>query len=166
MNQLDPIDTYTKLLVKLKRRIDFGLQARSLAGLPRVVAAEVMAISVRKTCEMIAFSSLATNRHVYSKQWAEYQKHWRLRQVFKNLAKVTSVPYFPRAVSDANRSIVAIDDSDAMTEESLLVAYDQASGVLHTDQSGELAEFDLLEYLSLIHISEPTRLLSISYAVF
>src|SRR5678815_4556667 len=38
--------------------------------------------------------------------------------------------------------------------------------VVVVDRNRERAEGDLLSDLSLIHISEPTRLLSISYAVF
>src|SRR5678815_2464321 len=84
-----------------------------------------------------------------------------------------------RTSSDARPANSGIDqdgrlremvDGKAGTHRGILVVISSPSGAGKTTLAHRLAEQERLEfsvsYLSLIHISEPTRLLSISYAVF
>jgi hypothetical protein len=81
------MDTYAGVMVEIKLRtavIDLYLSGRQNAGYT-ATKIEVIGLQFRKIFELIALSSLAAHRDLYSQAYADFAKHWEATRLLKNV---------------------------------------------------------------------------------
>lgn len=89
-----PDETYCSLMEDLKTRIVLlrRFTAGSLRHGTEMFDYECASLQVRKVLEAIAFGSLCANQSAYAKVHANFEKHWRAKDLLRALEKVN--PHF------------------------------------------------------------------------
>jgi len=107
--------------------------------------AEFASIQMRKTIELIAFSSLVANKEIYSKEYENYSKTWNPKYLIKDLERINPnfypVPMFITPQEDPS-SVKNLDfvKGGYLTKEEFVFLYDKMGKALHARnpfQSGE-----------------------------
>jgi hypothetical protein len=134
----ESIVLYCECMEEVKRRvllINEVVSGRSPCG-HEDMDAEVVCLNLRKSLELIAFSSLSAHKEAYAQAHANFAAHWRAKRLLAEMAKIHRDFYpQPISVSAANdqrvRQIENVNDG-FLTADEFVFLYDQCSEVLHT----------------------------------
>ena len=97
---------------------------------------ETIGLQFRKIFELIAFSSLAANRDLYSGAYADFAKHWEAAKLVKNLRKINPL-FYPKPVVEVPtdqpgaRHGLKDRDQDYLTEGDLVTAHGRCGSLMH-----------------------------------
>jgi hypothetical protein len=87
MEENADLKIYINCLHSAKRRL--ALIERLTSGELKIdhesIDAEFACLQLRKCLELIAFSSMAAHREIYSQAYADFHTHWKAGQVFSLL---------------------------------------------------------------------------------
>jgi hypothetical protein len=97
--------------------------------------AELVFLQLRKSLELIAFSSLVANKDKYSVVHANFEHHWRAKQMLKAVEQLNPdfypVPLSePELLSNGVKHIEPIPDG-FLTKDEFAFLYDKCAEVLH-----------------------------------
>jgi len=97
---------------------------------------ELLAIQFRKTLEHIAFGSLLANRAKYSAAYADYAKHWRAKDLLRNLSSINP-GFYPTPLkahvvqADGTKHFPEVK-SGFLTQDQFTDLYTDCNSMLHT----------------------------------
>jgi hypothetical protein len=98
--------------------------------------AEFAFLQIRKSLEVIAFSSLIAHRDLYSAAHANFAQHWKAQKLLEAIEKLNPV-FYPVPMSDpvlradGTKHLVPRRDG-FLTRDEFVVLYDNCSEFLHT----------------------------------
>jgi hypothetical protein len=134
----EDIQKYAEVMKEIKLRtevIDLFLRGALTAHyLPTTV--ETIGLQFRKIFELIAFASLAANRHEYSAVYSDFAKHWEAAKLIKNLRRINA-DFYPKPVVEAPstdpraRHELKPRSSDFLTEAELVKAHGTCGALMH-----------------------------------
>jgi hypothetical protein len=134
------IQKYCNYIDEAKQRLatiqQFTKGSASISTLGRTdYDIEFVAIQLRKTLELIAFSSLIANRKVYSDAYTNYSKQWNPKYMLKDLEKVNP-NFYPRPVyctEPDERGVKHIEyiKDGFLTKDEFVFLYDKCGKALH-----------------------------------
>ena len=101
----------------------------------RATNIEFACLQIRKILELIALASLSANKEEYSKQHANFFKHWRAKAILEAVEKVNP-DFYPtptQEVGDPNGKVrdVRMLAEGFLTKEEFSTVYDLCSQTLH-----------------------------------
>jgi hypothetical protein len=132
------MDTYVGVMVEIKLRtavIDLYLSGRQNAGY-MATNMEVIGLQFRKIFELIALSSLAAHRDLYSQAYADFTKHWEATMLLKNVRQLNP-DFYPRPIIEEEASQPGIKSNwrdraaDYLTEDELIGAHGRCGSLMH-----------------------------------
>lgn len=130
--------TYCDCLEGIKWRIsaiDSILSGKTLGN--KMIDEEFIALQLRKSLEMIAFSSLAANKNVYEKQYKDFMNHWNAKFLMRDLEKVNP-GFYPKPIKSVSVNEetkikhVEIHDKGFLTKDDFVELYELCGGILHS----------------------------------
>lgn len=134
------INIYCSYLEEIKERLftikQFTQGSTRLSDLNRKdYDIEFIAIQLRKVLELIAFSSLITNKDVYSKAYINFEKHWNAKYMFRDLEKVNP-DFYPKPIYVKGQNESGLKHLDYLvegflTQKEFLFLYERCSKALH-----------------------------------
>lgn len=133
-------DKYIAALIEIKRRmavIDAFLKGDAHAlFVPTTV--ESVCLQIRKTLELIAFSSLIANIDVYSKQYEKFAENWNAKLMLKDMNRVNP-DFYPNPIiqTPSNKNGITSEwsnrENDFLTQEEFIKVYDKCGAIMHAD---------------------------------
>ena len=132
------MDTYVGVMVEIKLRtavIDLYMFGRQNAGY-KATNIEVIGLQFRKIFELIALSSLAAHRDLYSRAYSDFAKHWEAAKLLKNVRQLNP-DFYPQPVIEEKgdkpgvKSNLRPRDSDYLTEDELVQAHGRCGSLMH-----------------------------------
>jgi hypothetical protein len=135
----DHIQKYAAAMKEIKLRmevIDLFLSGqREAKYTPTTV--ETIGLQFRKMFELIAFASLAANRHEYSLAYGDFARHWEAAKLLKNLRRINP-NFYPKPVievpTDDPRALHGLKDrgQDYLTQDDLVLAHGRSGALMHS----------------------------------
>lgn len=97
---------------------------------------EIAFLNLRKTLELIAFSSLIANRKQYSTAHANFETHWKAKDMLSAVEKLNPEFYPmpvhpPRTLPDGTKRVEPVKDG-YLTRDEFALLYDRSSELLHS----------------------------------
>jgi hypothetical protein len=132
------MDTYVGVMVEIKLRtavIDLYLSGRQNAGY-LATNIEVIGLQFRKIFELIALSSLAAHRDLYSRAYADFAKHWEATKLLENVRHINP-DFYPKPVIEEKtaqpevKSNLRPRDPDYLTKDELVQAHGRCGSLMH-----------------------------------
>jgi hypothetical protein len=128
------IQRYAEVMKEIKLRVAVISSYSSGERNAKYKAAtvETIGLQFRKVFELIAFSSLAANRDLYSRAYSDFAKHWEAAKLLKNLRKINS-NFYPEPVVETRTDQPGVvhklrsRDPDYLTERELVGSLMHAS---------------------------------------
>jgi hypothetical protein len=116
----------------------------------RATNIEFACLQIRKILELIALASLSANKEEYSKQHANFSKHWRAKAILQAVEKVNPnfYPTPTREVGDPSGQIRDIEllTEGFLTKQEFSTVYDLCSQTLHASNPyGEQINYPFFE---------------------
>ena len=111
---------------------------------------EFACLQIRKILELIALASLSANKEEYSKQHANFFKHWRAKAILEAVEKVNP-HFYPTPTEEVGDFRAEIRDLSMraegyLTKEEFSAVYDLCSQTLHASNPyGEKIDYSFLE---------------------
>jgi hypothetical protein len=135
MNSTD-IEKYAANMNEIKLRmkvIDIFISG-DIKALYLETTVETIGLQFRKIFELIAFSSLAANRHQYALVYTDFITHWQAAKLIKNLRKINADFYPKPVIEDKSKDLLDLKESDQdyLTEDQLIEAHGRCGELLHT----------------------------------
>jgi hypothetical protein len=97
---------------------------------------EFVCLQIRKILELIALASISANKEEYSKQHANFFKHWKAKKILESVGRIN--PFFypipQRQIIDPQSGEVKevqLISEGFLTKEDFSVVYDSCSQALH-----------------------------------
>ena len=97
---------------------------------------EFVSVQLRKSLELVAFSSMTASKELYSKQYAKFANHWRVKKILESLRKLHP-HFYPQPIKldhvkdDGTKHFEQISDG-YLTQEDFVTLYDLCSECMHT----------------------------------
>ena len=132
------IVAYASLMKEIKLRVEvltFFLTGKGHA-LYQPSTVETCYLQIRKILELIAFGSLAANKHLYSRAYANFASHWHAGRLLRDLKKVNP-NFYPKPVlelpSSDPRAKSQLNDrvGDFLTKAEFEQLYDGCGAIMH-----------------------------------
>jgi hypothetical protein len=132
------IEKYAGVMTEIKLRtevITLHLSGQLHSKYPASTI-ETIGLQFRKVFELIAFSSLAAHRELYSRVYSDFQKHWEAAKLLKNLRRMNS-NFYPEPLIEVPSSIPGVKNDlrnrnhDYLTEGDLITAHGRCGSLLH-----------------------------------
>ncbi len=132
------IEKYAAIMkeIKLRTEVIMIYLRGQRDALYTATSLETVGLQFRKIFELIAFSSLAANRDLYSKAYGDFAKHWEAARLVKNLRRINPL-FYPKPVVEvpADQPGVrhALKDRahDYLTEDELVAAHGRCGSLMH-----------------------------------
>ena len=116
----------------------------------RATNIEFACLQIRKILELIALASLSANKEEYSKQHANFFKHWRAKAILEAVEKVNP-NFYPTPTEEVGDPYGEMRDvkmlaEGFLTKEDFSMVYDLCSQTLHASNPyGEKTDYSFLE---------------------
>lgn len=129
----DQIKIYCTLMEDAKQRLGLVRQLveGSISTTHIEYDVELMCLNLRKVLELIAFSSLAANKHEYGLRHSNFDTHWKANKILKLLEEI-NVNYYPIPVQFEHQNHFALIGTEHLTKDNFSFLYDKCSNVIHT----------------------------------
>lgn len=135
---LGPLQTYAAYMEDLRARTGLVLLiAEGGHPLPREdFRVELACLQLRKSLELLAFSSLTAHQDAYASAYADFSKHWRAKQLLDNLGKLHP-EFYPKPVDAGTSTQEGVNHFEDvidgfLTKDDFVFLYNKASEVIHT----------------------------------
>lgn len=98
---------------------------------------EFIFMQIRKILELIAFGSMLSNSQLYIRTYKNHQKHWKVKDIFKNLENINP-DFYPKPLKKSNEShpqtknVLETVSDGFLTKDDFLSLYDICSGIIHS----------------------------------
>lgn len=134
------IEKYCDLMEEIKNRMkavsEFSLFLDNTMF--NATTVESMALQIRKTLELIAFSSLIANKRAYSKQYENFTKHWNAKHLLKDLERINPNfypnPILEQAVNQSDlKSMIHDKKEEYLTKKRFELIYEKCGAILHAE---------------------------------
>jgi hypothetical protein len=130
---------YVQCMEEIKRRyLAISCIMRRRHTTPyRATNIEFICLQIRKILELIALASLAANKEEYSKQHANFFKHWQAKRILESIKKINPF-FYPTPQKDTGiltkgvRTVELITEG-YLTKTEFAEVYDLCSRALHAD---------------------------------
>lgn len=97
---------------------------------------ELLSIQIRKTLELVAFSSMVANKEQYSRAYRNFAQHWNAKDMLTSLERINS-DFYPAPIYIKEKSkdgVLHIDfiKHGYLTKDQFVSLYNMCGGVLHS----------------------------------
>jgi hypothetical protein len=132
------IQKYAEVMKEIKLRVDVILSyiPGERSAKYKAASIETAGLQFRKVFELIAFSSLAANRDLYSRAYSDFVKHWEAAKLLKNLRRINP-KFYPQPVVEIKTDQPGIVHKlqergpDFLTEQELIGAHGRCGPLMH-----------------------------------
>jgi len=147
MNTNLDISRYCELMEAVKKRIEVVLFFEQRQGSALYVPSTIESVYLqfRKILELIAMASLVANKEIYSRESANFAKHWNARRMLKSLERLNP-DFYPNPIVEDGRELVEKTDG-YLTKGAFITLYSACGAIMHTENPyGTRIDYD--DYLS------------------
>lgn len=127
---------------------------------------ETIGVQFRKIFELIVFSSLAANRDLYSRAYADFTKHWEAVKLLRNVRKINP-RFYPEPVVEVTTKQPGVvhqlksRDQDYLTENNLIVAHGRCGSLMHAaNPFGQPIDYNFYRQTFPVWLIQTTNLLN------
>jgi hypothetical protein len=136
--QADDIQKYLALIEEIKLRVKAidGLLANANSDSPQFISIESIGLQFRKVLELIAFSSLISNKVVYTAAYDDFSKTWNAELLMKDLERVNP-DFYPQPVIEHRNPEVGVTamlepmKSGFLTLKAFVKVYKKCGALVH-----------------------------------
>lgn len=136
MEENADLKIYINCLHSAKRRL--ALIERLTSGELKIdhesIDAEFACLQLRKCLELIAFSSMAAHREIYSQAYADFHTHWKAKRLLERIGKLHGEFYpTPIRIERDGADTVKLHRimNEYLTKDEFVFLFDKCSDALH-----------------------------------
>lgn len=166
--QVAGMNRYAAMMKEIKLRTELitsYLKGDTIANY-HAIAIESVGLQFRKIFESIMFSSLAANRKEYVSTYRNFESHWEVSKLVKNLTKINP-DFYPKPVIEESSTVPGVlhnlkdRSDDFLTKSKLVEAYGRCGELLHAPNPyGKELDYGFYERLFPIWLTSTINLLN------